>query len=53
MFGTMLAQSNGPATVEDLSNPKVETSVELDSSEKPIDVGSVGFVGDIIRVGDC
>ena len=53
VFGTMLAQSNGPATVADLSNSKVETSVELDSSEKPIDVGSVGFVGDIIRVGDC
>ena len=36
VFGTMLAQPSGPATVEDLSNSKVETPVELDSLEKPI-----------------
>ena len=53
VFGTMLAQSRGPATVADLSSSKVETSVELDSPEKPIDVGWVGFFGDIIGVGDC
>ena len=53
VFGTMLAQSSGAATVADLSNSKIETSVELDSSEKPIDVGSVEFVRDIIGVGNC
>ena len=53
VFGTMLAQSSGPATVADLSNSKIETSVELDWSEKPIDVGSVEFVGDMIGVGNC
>lgn len=47
VFGTMLAQPSETATAEDLSNSKVETPVELDSLEKPIYVGSVGFVGDI------
>ena len=47
VFGRMLAQPNETATAEDLSNSRVEAPVELDSLEKPIYVGSVGFVGDI------
>ena len=47
MFGRLLAQPSETATAEDLSNSRVETPVELDSLEKPIYVGSVGFVGDI------
>ena len=50
VLDTMLAQPSGPATAEDLSDSKVETPVELDSLEKPILMGSVGFVGDINSV---
>ena len=47
VFHTMLDQPSETAVAEDLSNSKVETPAELDSLEKPIYVGSVGFVGDI------
>ena len=47
VFDTMMDQCSETATAEDLSNSKVEMPVELDSLEKPIYVGSVGFVGDI------
>ena len=47
VFDTMLAQTSESAGSEDLSNSKVSMPGELDSLEKPIYVGSVGFVGDI------
>ena len=47
VLGRILAQPSETATAEDLSSSRVETPVELDSLEKSIYVGSVGFVGDI------
>jgi len=44
---TMLSQSIEAAKPEDLSEAKVDMPIELHSLEKPIYVGSVGFVGDI------
>lgn len=44
---TMLSQSVEAAEPEDLSAAKVGMPIEFDALEKPIYVGSVGFVGNV------